>query len=385
MNSKFFIYFDAKENKEIIKYRKLNKEYVLDTNETDLLNEFDIYEEENPYHIIDKEFVANITEFTPAYEAIFINTASDIEDCEMRVQPIGTFLVDFLNINLDNCSDLKGFVFKYGLDNLLYMDKINTLHTYLTYSVKAFDELFINFFESVKNVISKLQLEFKEAINFCFNDSRDKEINKLNAMQRYFLSFHGCDSNIYFNKIPKFQKYAKGISVDYDSFFNTDISLSEFTTKQLVNKVASKDFSFAPCFYTCSKLENSLFLSFVNLLDVKDLHINKCANCTKFFIPASKSNEKYCNNLIAGDSSRTCKDVGADKKYKNKVKEDEVTALFSNTGSTLSMRVKRNPDISKYKECYDKWKKSYKAQKQKYLNGELTKDETIEWINNMRR
>ena len=99
MNSRFFIYFDVKENKEIIKYRKLNKEYVLDTNETDLLNEFDIYEEENPYHIIDKEFVANITEFTPAYEAIFINTASDIEDYEMRVQPIGTFLVDFLNIN----------------------------------------------------------------------------------------------------------------------------------------------------------------------------------------------------------------------------------------------------------------------------------------------
>lgn len=49
------------------------------------------------------------------------------------------------------------------------------------------------------------------------------------------------------------------------------------------------------------------------------------------------------------------------------------------------MRVKRNPDIPKYKECYDKWKKSYKTQKQKYLNGELTKEETIEWINNMRR
>lgn len=85
MNSKFFIYFDAKENKEIIKYRKLNKEYILNTNETDLLNEFDIYEEENPYHIIDKEFVANITEFTPAYEAIFINTASDIEAKQNKI------------------------------------------------------------------------------------------------------------------------------------------------------------------------------------------------------------------------------------------------------------------------------------------------------------
>ena len=42
MNSRFFIYFDVKANKEIIKYRKLNKKYVLDTNNPDLLREFDI-------------------------------------------------------------------------------------------------------------------------------------------------------------------------------------------------------------------------------------------------------------------------------------------------------------------------------------------------------
>lgn len=379
MKSNFFIYFDLKNEKEIMKYRRLCKNYILDSNEPELLEEFQIQDDENPYHIIAPN---EIKDYTPAYEAIFVNSLNDLD---IKIQPIGTFLIDFLNINLDNSYDLKSFAFKYGLDNLLYLDKLNIFNTYTTYTVSDFDRLFDDFFNSIKNQLSKLQQEFKDTINFCFNDSGDTEINKLNAKQKYYLSFHGCDGKILFTRTNKFRKYSNGISIDYESFFDTDINLSKYTQKQLIYAVASKDFAFTPYSYNCSKLENILFVSFVNLLDTTDLHINTCANCGKFFIPISKSNEKYCDNLITSDSSRTCKDVGADKKYKNKVKEDEVTALFSNTGSTLSMRVKRNPDIPKYKECYDKWKKSYKTQKQKYLNGELTKEETIEWINNMRR
>ena len=95
--------------------------------------EFQIQDDENPYHII----VPNeIKDYTPAYEAIFVNS---LDDLDIKIQPIGTFLIDFLNINLDNSYDLKSFAFKYGLDILLYMDKSNTFLTYLTYSVNEFD------------------------------------------------------------------------------------------------------------------------------------------------------------------------------------------------------------------------------------------------------
>ena len=355
MNNSFFIYFDLKDNKEIIKYRPLNKKFV------------------------------DGTDITPSYEAIFINNDNDLEDYKMRIQPIGTFLLDFLNINLAHCSDLKSFAFKYGLDFFLYLDKLNSLHTYLTYSVAEFDELFVKFFEAAKNTISKMQLEFKEIINFCFNDSGDDDINKLNAKQRYFLSYHGCDSGTYFTKVPKFQKYSKGISVDYDSFFTTDIGLPEFTTKKLISNVASVDFTFAPSFYACAKLENVLFLSFINLLETRDLHINKCANCGRLFIPSSKSNEKYCDTPLEDDSSRTCKDVGADKKYKAKLKDNEIISLIRNTTSTLSMRVKRNPDIKEHQKKYNKWKIDYPIQMKKLQDGEITKDELLNWINSVRR
>lgn len=355
MNNKSFIYFDIKENKEIIKYRKLDEKFV------------------------------EATDITPSYESVFINTENDIDDYELIIQPIGTLLLDFLNISLDNCYNLKTFAFKYGIDNLLYMDKKNILHTYLTYPVKEFNQLFIEFFESVKNSISRLQLEFKEIIEFCFNDSGDKKINKLNPKQRYFLSFHGCDNGIYYTKQPKFQKYSKGISLDYDSFFNRDIELEQYTNNKLIQAVSSKEFVFAPSFYSCSKIENVLFLSFINLIEITDLHINICANCGKFFIPTSKSNEKYCSYKLNDGSGRTCKDVGADRKYKAKIKDDEINSLIRNISSTLSMRVKRNPDIVEHKTKYDNWKENYPIQIKKFQNNEITKDELINWINDARR
>ena len=153
----------------------------------------------------------------------------------------------------------------------------------------------------------------------------------------------------------------------------------------MIQAVSSKEFIFAPSFYSCSKIENALFLSFINLIEINDLHINKCANCSKFFIPTSKSNEKYCNYKLNDGSGRTCKDVGADRKYKAKIKDDEINSLIRNISSTLSMRVKRNPDIIEHKTKYDSWKENYPIQMKKFQNNEITKDELINWINNARR
>ena len=154
MKNNFFIYFDLKTEKEIIKYRRLCKNYILDSNEPELLKEFQVQDDENPYHIIDSK---EIKDYTPAYEAIFINSRDDLD---IKIQPIGAFLIDFLNINLANSNDLKSFAFKYGLDNLLYLDKSNILNTYTTYTVSNFDKLFDDFFNSALMI-----LEIQKLIN----------------------------------------------------------------------------------------------------------------------------------------------------------------------------------------------------------------------------
>ena len=184
MNSNFYIYFDLKTNKEIIKHRKLLKEFVLDTDDPQLLEEYQIDKNDNPYYIIESNLIGKQT---PVYEAVFVDNFNDLD---IKVQPVGTYLLDFLNLNLNNDSDLKKFAFKYGLDNLLHLDKPNNLNSYTIYIASEFEKIFNTFFDSIKNNLSKLQQEFKDTITFCFGDSGDKKINKLNPKQRYFLSFH---------------------------------------------------------------------------------------------------------------------------------------------------------------------------------------------------
>ncbi len=60
--------------------------------------------------------------------------------------------------------------------------------------------------------------------------------------------------------------------------------------------------------------------------------INKCENCGRLFIPATTSNnpyqkgrndQKYCNNLYL-DTGKTCKEIGALNKHKEKVENSDI-------------------------------------------------------------
>ena len=65
--------------------------------------------------------------------------------------------------------------------------------------------------------------------------------------------------------------------------------------------------------------------------------INKCENCGRLFIPATTSNnpyqkgrndQKYCNNLYK-DTGKTCKEIGAIYKRKEKVENSAILQEYN--------------------------------------------------------
>ena len=50
--------------------------------------------------------------------------------------------------------------------------------------------------------------------------------------------------------------------------------------------------------------------------------IKKCANCGKLFVP-DKTDQIYCNNLYK-DTGKTCKEIGALNKRKEKVENSKI-------------------------------------------------------------
>lgn len=381
MSSNFYIYFDLQKKQEIIKYRKLKEYFVVDTDDSDILDYYNINEDTNPYHIINKSEFKN-TDYTQfIVKRLLVDSDAEYD---ILTQPIGTLLLDFVNMDLSNFIYLKDFIFKYGLDLISSLDKPKRLHVYATYTMKEFNTNFTCFYNATKNTLNKIQCDFKNCINFCYFNT-DKNLGFLTSMQKYFLSYHQCNGDALFTYVPSLKKYSKGISVDFESFFATNIALKNYTSKELIRKVSDKNFAFSPYAYICSKLENALFLSFLNIISIEKLEIKICENCGKYFIPISKSNEKFCTNYISANSKKTCRDVGAFNSYNNKVKDNEIEYLIRKTSSYFSMQVKRNPDINLYKKKHETWKKNYKEQRFKFKNNEITKDEFIEWINLQRR
>ena len=65
--------------------------------------------------------------------------------------------------------------------------------------------------------------------------------------------------------------------------------------------------------------------------------INKCENCGRLFIPATTNNnpyqkarndQKYCNNLYL-DTGKTCKEIGATNKHKEKVENSSILKEYN--------------------------------------------------------
>ena len=378
----FHIYFDVINKQEIIKYRKLQREFVVDSDDSEILEYFNIDEEKNPYHIIDKNDFLDNYFFKFICEKIFIDYNYDFE---VKTQTIGSLLLDFINLDLNDVLYFQDFVFKYGIDFILTMDKSKIIKPYVTYSISEFNLLFYKLHNLIKSDLLTIQNEFKKELDFCFSSQVDKSISLLTPMQRYYISYHSCNENAFFTYVPKLKKYSKGITIDFESFFNTNITLEQYSQNNLIKMVLDKSFSLSPYSYICSKLENALFISFTNLISNDKLYIKNCKNCGKYFIPVSRSDEKFCTNLISRDSDKTCRDVGAFNLYNKKIRDNEIESLFRNTSAALAMKVKRNPDIPIYKEKYEKWKIYSKIQKKKYYDKLITKDELIEWINKQRR
>lgn len=92
--------------------------------------------------------------------------------------------------------------------------------------------------------------------------------------------------------------------------------------------------------------------------------INKCENCGKLFIPATTSknpnqkgrnDQKYCNNLYL-DTVKTCKEIGAINKRKEKVVNSAILKEYNREYKRIYSRHYKNPKEFKEKQ-FKEWSK----------------------------
>lgn len=92
-----------------------------------------------------------------------------------------------------------------------------------------------------------------------------------------------------------------------------------------------------------------------------NLVVKRCENCKKSFIPSSRSDEIYCDNIFKND--KTCKQLG----YEIKLSKDAFKSAYRVAYKTQNARVARNKQITDYKEKHlEPWVLAAKQKMKEY-------------------
>lgn len=296
---------------------------------------------------------------------------------------LGSNLIDFLSFDFTNFKDYFVFFANYPVYflsilskedlKILDIDNIVPINEVISIAKKYFDD------ES--NKIQKIQDMFRKAINFIYEIDEDNNLSNLNYKQRFYI----------YNKITKgsfreqFSDFTSNNSLDY-TYPDLDLISNNIADKESLvgillahdlkgNKISSSNY------YIVTSPFNYFYISLFYLIGDKETIVKKCKNCNKYFMTV-KNNVVFCDRLFTED--KTCRDIGNLLSQKRKEQEDDVYKLYRNTLAKKKMMSIRNPDIPKYTEDYETWKKQALEFRNNVVHGDKTNEEFREWIERTR-
>ena len=327
-------------------------------------------------------------------------------DFVSEVNELGTLLLKFVNYYFTDFNRFVEFVREYGIPGIDFYDinkgPSNPFNKYINLNI-ANDKknIFLTendfiivckkIFEKRKKILIKYQSEFKKLINFTNNLSNLDYLSDFSIADRFYIYKYANDD--YMDMSLELSIF---ITLLYDieplkdfnphSFYHVKSSFEE-NAKTIAEKLKSShnkydnDLFLSFCF-NCHTIESACFITLLELIK-NDTPIYVCKNCGKYFIPSSKKNTLYCDNIY--EHGKTCQDIGAMITYNEKLKKDEVTALYRKTLSAKKMLANRNPDIPMYLEKYENWKKEANKFKDDIKQGLKTQEDFKNWIEETRK
>lgn len=135
-------------------------------------------------------------------------------------------------------------------------------------------------------------------------------------------------------------------------------NIDKITRKKLDSMVTVKD-------YQTDDFRSILDIN-IDLYFQNKFAINKCENCGKYFIPKSKSNEKYCDNLFDGEL--TCKEYAPKHRFNSKIATQKYNMIINryrskiNHETTVKLKEKYQEELELFREEYKKQRKKAKKE-----------------------
>lgn len=200
---------------------------------------------------------------------------------------------------------------------------------------------YLKFFETIRDLLiedlMKKRFDLKERLELISEYSSNSLVKNLSVPEKIFLYETKRVFDIhYFNTKPAH-------SVFLDAKFKTKYIIAKplapketrLSLEETISLIKKRNLNVEEVFELNNTEEQIRFEIFKIIQN--NFTINKCENCGKLFIPITSSknpyqkgrnDQKYCNNLYK-DTGKTCKEIGALAKHKEKIEESLILKEYT--------------------------------------------------------
>lgn len=282
----------------------------------------------------------NFSPYTHFYTQVLI-------DIIVKTYNTKTFRTDLLyksqiGVPIDNSKYYPSEIFKefeedeYTTQILLlkWVEKIDKIST------KKHNE-YLKFFETMKDLLIENLIEkktdLKKRLELISKYSNNSLVRNLSVPEKLFLYETKRVFDIhYLNTKPA---HALFLDSKFKTKYICDTELSreekKLDVEKIVNIIKEKHIV-AEEVYELQNTEEQIRFELFKVIQ-NNFTINKCENCGRLFIPVTSSNnpnqkgrndQKYCDNLYL-DTEKTCKEIGALNKQKEKVQNSPILIEYN--------------------------------------------------------
>lgn len=262
-------------------------------------------------------------------------------------EQFGRFLINLLNADFSNFEKAYNtFFYLYGFE--LLKDYIPHKELETTYSSEdALVKIMKEVYEESLGKLIEVQRNFRECVDFIYNLNGNENLkdSKYNSKFVSFLITHQND--IY--------TYSSDIEVILDTYSNKVEEHYKYSLIDLTKQLDQDDSIIKMTnVYTSEKLSNIAFVVLEQFVKNSNLLIKKCQYCNRYFIPAIRQDELYCD--LPNEDGKLCREKGAKQTYKEKLEKDPVLREYRKAYQKKFMEVSRSNGDKQKKDDFDNWK-----------------------------
>ena len=223
-----------------------------------------------------------------------------------------------------------------------------TIHILMHEFTKEIDKVskkkhneYMNFFETIRNLLIQNFMEkkadLKERLERINKYSNNSIVRNLSTEERLYLYEAKRVFDIHYVNTKPAHAIFLDTKFKIKYICDEELSLQEIRLDvEDVVKLIKEKHIIAQEVYELENTEEQIRFELFKVIQ-NNFVINKCENCGRLFIPVTSSNnpnqkgrndQKYCNNLYL-DTGKTCKEIGALNKQKEKVQNSSILKEYN--------------------------------------------------------